>query len=113
MNKTFDQNDVNENKGLAIVIAIFNILFFLPLVMDDKKNSVYLKHVANQTLIMAIVGIASGVVMGILAAIPVIGWIIGLLLPIAIFVFYIINIVNAAQANGKSLPLIGTIEIIK
>ena len=37
MNKTFDQNDVNTNKGLAIGMAIVPVLFFLPLVMDDKN----------------------------------------------------------------------------
>lgn len=113
MNKTFDQNDVNTNKGLAIGMAIVPVLFFLPLVMEDKKSSAFLKHVANQTLLMFILGAASTIIMTILAIIPIIGWIIDILLPIAIFVFWIINIVNAAQANGKSLPFIGNIEIIK
>ena len=59
---------------------------------------------------MFILGAASTVIMPILAIIPIIGWIIDILLPIAIFVFWIINIVNAAQANGKALPFIGNIE---
>jgi uncharacterized membrane protein len=113
MNKTFDQNDVNTNKGLAIGMAILPVLFFLPLVMEDKKNSAFLKHTANQTLLIFILGVASGVICTILAFIPIIGWLIDLLLPIAIFVLYIINIVNAVQANGKSIPFIGNIEIIK
>lgn len=111
--KTFDQNDVNTNKGLAIVMAIIPILFFLPLVMSDKKDSMFLKHQANQSLIYTILNIGSCIIVGIMSLIPFIGAIIVALFPIALFVLYIINIVNAAQANGKSLPLIGTIEIIK
>ena len=113
MNKTFDQNDVNTNKGLAIVISIFSILFFLPLVMDDKKNSAYLKHVANQTLIVLITSIAFSVIGWVILLIPGIGKIIYGLLYLALFVLAILNIVNAVQANGKSLPVIGTIEITK
>ncbi len=111
--KSFDQGDVQANKGIAILMAIIPVLFFLPLVMDDKKNSAFLKHQANQTLIYFIAAAASGIVCTILALIPVIGWIISVLVPIAIFVAYILNIVNAATGNGKSLPFVGTIQIIK
>lgn len=111
--KTFDPNDVNENKGLAIVMAIIPVLFFLPLVMPEKKSSMYLTHQANQTLIYFILAVASGIITGILGLIPVVGGILKALIPLAIFVVYIINIVNAATGNGKGIPFIGSIEIIK
>ena len=111
--KIFEQNDTETNKGLAVVIAIFTILFFLPLVMDDKKNSAYLKHVANQTLICLLTSVAVSVVGWILLVIPAVGLILRSLLSLALLALWIINIVYTAQANGKSLPIIGDIVILK
>ena len=54
-----------------------------------------------------------GIVSGILLWIPVIGWLISVLLSIALLVFMILGIVNAAQGKAKELPLIGSIKIIQ
>ena len=43
----------------------------------------------------------------------VIGWLISVLLSIALLVFMILGIVNAAQGKAKELPLIGSIKIIQ
>lgn len=111
--KTFDQNDVNTNKGLAIVMAIIPILFFLPLVMDDKKSSLLLKHTANQSLLLLIAAIGYSVVGWIILFIPVLGKLVYGLLYLALIVLFIINIINTAQANGKPFPFVGSIEILK
>jgi len=58
--KVFDQADVEANKTLAILMVIFNIVFFLPLVMEDKKDSAYLKFYANQALFMLLVNLIPG-----------------------------------------------------
>ena len=111
--KTFDQNDINTNKDLAIIMAIFPILFFLPLVMDDKKGSAFLKHTANQSLLLLISAIGFSIVGWILLFIPVLGKLMYVLLYMAVFVLLIINIINTVQANGKPYPFVGAIEIIK
>ena len=102
--KYFSEQDVADNKGLGILMAFFCILFFLPLVMSDKKNSEYLRHRANQSLIVFICGIISGVV----SFIPLIGWVIS----IAQLILWILNLVYACQGNGKQLPLVGQIKIL-
>lgn len=43
----FDQEDLNKNKTNGILMAIIPILFFLPLVSNDMKNSAFLKFRAN------------------------------------------------------------------
>ena len=43
----------------------------------------------------------------------VIGWLISVLLSIALLVFMILGIVTAAQGKAKELPLIGSIKIIQ
>ena len=102
-------NDVNDNKAMAIIGYIIPILFFIPLV-TDAKNSPFAKFHANQQLILLIAAIAVNVVG---AMIPFIGWF--LILPlgsIAIIVFAIMGVINAAKGEMKALPLIGEFKII-
>lgn len=102
-------NDVNDNKPMAIIGYIIPLLFFIPLV-TDAKNSPFAKFHANQQLILLIAAIAVNVVGTI---IPFIGWFIILPLgTIAIIVFAIIGVINAAKGEMKTLPLIGEFKII-
>lgn len=104
-----DNNDVNQNKAMAIIGYIIPILFFIPLV-TDAKNSPFAKFHANQQLILLIAAIAVNVVGSI---IPILGWFIILPLGvIAIFIFAIIGLINAAKGEMKELPLIGGFKII-
>ncbi len=109
----FDSQDVEKNKTIAILMSIFTILFFLPLVDDSMKNSAYLKHTANSTLLVILLSVATSIVAPIIGFIPFIGGFISVIVGLAASVFYIINIVYTVQANGKSLPLLESFEIIK
>ena len=104
--ETFDQNDVQQNKTVVlltcILIIFIPILFFLPLVAC--KDSPYAKFYANQCLLLFIANIIAGVTTFI---------VIGIFIYIAVFIFEIINAVNANNGLRKGIPLIGGIEIIK
>lgn len=103
--------DANKNKAMAIIGYILPILFFIPLLSEETKNSPFAKFHANQQLLLLIAAIIVNVVGGI---VPIIGWFI--LLPIGtilLFVFAIMGIINAAKGEMKKLPLIGNYEIIK
>lgn len=106
-NYNFSQEDANANKGMGILMSVFPFLFFLPLVVENQKNSEYLKFRANQSLIILICSVACS----ILSYIPVIKYV-AFIIRIAVFVFAIINLVNACQASDKPLPLIGDIKIL-
>lgn len=108
-NQNFTLEDSNQNRVLGVVMAIFPILFFIPLI--GNNSSVYLRFRANQTLIAFILGVA----VSILSKIPYLGTVIGIVGGLFEFVIAIMNIVYAAteQTTGKPLPLIGQIEIIK
>ena len=101
----FDPADIQNNKIMA-VLAYIGILFLVPLLA--AKDSKFARFHANQGLVL-LVGIASGILLWI----PVIGWLISVLLSIALLVFMILGIVNAAQGKAKELPLIGSIKIIQ
>ena len=102
--------DAEKNKAMAIIGYIVPILFFIPLV-TDAKNSPFAKYHANQQLDLLLAAIAVNIVGGI---IPIIGWFIILPLgSIALIVFAIMGIINAAKGAMKPLPLIGGINLIK
>lgn len=109
----FDQGDIEKNKTNGLLMTIIPILFFLPLVSDDMKNSSYLKFFSNQTLLVIIASALAGICGKILGLIPFIGGILGFAVSILVLVLYIINIVNAANGKGKKLPVIGGISLIK
>lgn len=109
----FEQSDVEKNKTNGLLMTIIPILFFLPLVSEDMKSSSYLRFFANQTLLVIIAAVLSGICGKILGFIPVIGWILGWAVSALVLVLYIMNIVNAANGKGKKLPAIGGISIIK
>jgi uncharacterized membrane protein len=107
---TASNNDVEQNKAMAIVGYIIPILFFIPLV-SDAKNSPFAKFHANQQLILLIAAIIINVVGTI---IPFIGWFIILPLgSIAIIVLIIMGVINSINGKMKELPMIGTFKIIK
>lgn len=107
----------DQKKIWGILGYIVGVTFFIPLVIDSLKNNAYSKFHANQQLVLLIAGVAMGIVIPIIAVVPIIGWIIALigapLLWIAIFVFAIMGIISAAKGEMKPLPLIGSIKIIK
>jgi uncharacterized membrane protein len=110
----------DQTKLWGILGYIIGILFFIPLVTDSLKNNAYSRFHANQQLVLLIAEVALSIIlpilMTILVFIPVIGWIVGLLLPLlwlVLLVFAILGIINAAKGETKPLPLIGGIKIIK
>ncbi len=106
----FDPADIQNNKIMA-VLAYIGILFLVPLLA--AKDSKFARFHVNQGLVLFLADIIVGIASGILVWIPIIGWLISLVLSIALFVFMIIGIVNAAQGQAKELPLIGSIKIVQ
>ena len=101
-----DPQDVQNNKALAI-LSYIGLLFIIPLVA--APNSKFAKFHANQGLLLFLFDI----IMGIVAVIPFIGWLIAVAGSVASLVFMIMGIVNAAKGEAKELPLIGKYRIIK
>jgi uncharacterized membrane protein len=101
----FDQNDIQANKGMAIVAYI---LFFVPLIA--AKESKYAMYHANQGLTLFLAAVITNVILGI---IPIIGWILLPFSNLAVVVLAILGIVAAAQGQAKPLPVIGAYTLLK
>jgi uncharacterized membrane protein len=100
-----DPSDVQSNKGMAVLAYI---IFFIPLLA--AKDSKFAMYHANQGLVLFLAAVASNIVLGM---IPIIGWILLPFAYLAVLVFIIIGIMNAANGRNKPLPLIGGISILK
>ena len=102
----YTAEDINNNKVVAL-LSYIGILFLVPLLA--AKESKYAQFHANQGLVLFI----ANLILGVAAAIPVLGWIVSAVGYIFTFVCMILGIVNAAQGKAKELPYIGKYRIIK
>ncbi len=100
----YDAQDIEKNKVMALLAYI---IFLIPLLA--AKDSKFARFHTNQGLVLFIGAILSSVI----AAIPLIGWIIAPLAGLAITVLAIIGILNALNGRAKELPLIGKFKILK
>ncbi len=118
-----DPADIENNKVMA-VLSYFGILVLIPIFA--AKDSKFARFHANQGLVLwitaLVVGIALGIVVGILGAIlilvglgflSIILSIISSAVSIAFLVLAILGIVNAATGKAKELPIIGKFKILK
>lgn len=97
----------DSNDKLFGVLSYLGILWLVGLLAGKTE---FAKFHANQGLVLFI----ADIIVGIAAVIPFVGWfIIGPVGGIAVFVFMIMGIVNAAQGQMKPLPIIGKIQILK
>jgi uncharacterized membrane protein len=113
----FDFDDVQNTN--VVVTACTYILFFIPYIF--APNSQYAKFHANQSLVYLIcnvvLNIASKIICSILGFVPVVGSIVGTVLPLLVslvnIALFIIGVVNAFNKQAKELPIIGRFTILK
>jgi uncharacterized membrane protein len=91
------KND-DQSKVVAIVSYITLIGWIIALIMNQSKKTDLGSFHIRQALLIYIVGF-------ILWWIPIIGW----LLNIAVFVFWIMGLVYAAQGQQKEVPVLGSL----
>ncbi|MCM1524672.1 MAG: hypothetical protein NC120_09475 [Ruminococcus sp.] len=115
----FSSSDKSENITMGVVMSILPFLFFLPLVMDDKKYSPYCKFRANQCLItfivMAVLNAAAFIIGLALGFIPLIGSLAGLvcnILKIVSLLYYLQNLIFAIMGSGKRVFIAGELDLI-
>lgn len=100
----FDKTDIEQNKVMAVLAYI---IFLVPLIA--AKDSRFARFHTNQGLVLFI----SVIIFSIVAAIPIIGWIIAPIIGLLITVLAIIGIINALNGRTKELPIIGKFKILK
>lgn len=102
----FTQEDIQKNKGMAILAYI---IFFVPLLVDGAKDSPFVKFHVNQGLLLVLGYLA----LSVIGMVPILGWIISVLGWLVLVVIHLITLIGAANGQAKKLPLIGDIKLIK
>lgn len=95
-----------DKKTTGIVAYLTWVGLIIAFVAGDKEGA---KFHLNQSLVIWIGGIISGV----LRYIPFIGWIFSSILGIFLFVCVIIGLIGAIKEEDKEAPLIGGIKILQ
>ena len=91
---------------MGIVAYITLIGMIIAFCAGDKEGA---KFHLNQALVIWIANLACSV----LSVIPVIGWIVGFVGGIFIFVCWVMGLIYAIKEEEKEVPLIGKIQILK
>lgn len=101
----------NENGKLCAILAYFLIGIIWYFVDDKMKKDAFAKFHAKQALFLLIISLVVSVALSLLAGIPFLGWVIGLLLGfflnLVIFILWIFGLVYAAKGEKKKIPIIG------
>ncbi len=98
---------------------VFGVLSYLgPLVIISLAvgKTPFVKHHANQGLVLFILEVIFSVVLAIAGLIPVVRvlfWIIGGLVDLVCFIMAIMGIVGVVNGEMNELPVIGAIKLIK
>lgn len=98
-----------DNKIIMAVIAY--VLFFVPLLTDDKKDS-FVKYHVRQGLVLFILAVIVWIFNGMIYSLfPFSMWgfasMISWILNLAVFVFFILGVKNALTHKEEPLPIIG------
>lgn len=109
--------DAMVKKVLFSLCYLWGILFFIPLIMykDDDEAKTH----ANEGLVLLLISIVGNALCGIFTGIfmgNAIGTTFSILLGVfnvLVLLLGILGIVNVVTENGRSLPVIGTIKLIK
>ncbi len=95
-----------DTKTTGIVAYLTLIGFIVALVAGDKEGA---KFHLNQALIIYI----GAIVLGVVACIPLIGWLIAMVGEIFILVCWIMGLIAAINQEEKQIPLLGSIKLLK
>lgn len=92
-------------QNVAGALAYFVIVAIVWLVLEPYNKNRFIRFHSIQAIALAVIFMGLSIVLG---AIPILGWIVGILfLPIAGFIVWIICFVKAFQNEMFKLPVIG------
>lgn len=92
----------DTSKILAAIGYLTGIVALVAVLIEPYKDEKYVRHHAIQALGLWVASVA----LGVIAVIPVVGWIIAPLGSIAVLVFAIMGAVKAWQGEMWEMPLV-------
>lgn len=93
----------DEGKNIAVIAYITVIGLIVAFVMNNDKKLPFAQYHITQSLGLALTGIALGVV----GMIPILGWIISILGTFVLIYMWIMGLLNAINDKEKPIPFLG------
>ena len=111
--RAYSPSQGSENYSLtpqnaAIICYLTLVGLVIAAVLADSKDPFFRFHL-NNAVVIAI----CSVILGAVAVIPILGWIVGFAGSIFLFVCVIMGIISAVNGECKELPVIGQFKILK
>lgn len=98
-----DNGSINDGKNIAIIAYLTIIGLIIAFVLNnEKRNDFATFHIRQSLGIFLTLFVA-----GLFRYIPFIGWVLSLVVVIAMAILWIIGIINAANGNKKPVPFLG------
>ncbi len=92
-----------EGKTVAIIAHLTWVGLLIAFIINNDNSSSIGSFYIRQNLGLLIMGL----IVGVLGVVPVVGWILGAILGVALLIFWIISIINALGGKEKPVPLVG------
>jgi len=108
--ETTTQNDTGKTVAIISYITIIGFIIAIVMHNDNKNKSELGAFHIRQALGIFITGFSLMIISLIFANIPGLNWIVAILAQISyigLFVFWILGLIAAVNAEKKALPLIG------
>ncbi len=101
---TTEENiSISEGKSIATIAYLTIVGLIIAFVMNSDKKNEFAKYHIRQSLGLAV----TGLVLGIIGLIPILGWIINILGFIVLVYMWVIGLMNAINEKQKPVPLLG------
>src|SRR5690606_34165274 len=94
---------VSEGKVIAIIAYITFIGLILAFVMNNEKKNKFASYHIRQALGIGL----TGLVLGLVNVIPVLGWFIAITGFFVLFVMWVMGLLNASNGKAKPVFLLG------
>lgn len=92
-----------EGKNIAIIAYITVIGLIIAFVMNNDKKEPFASYHIKQSLGLALTGLA----LGVIGMIPILGWIINILGIFVLLYMWVIGLMNAINGKESSVPFLG------
>ena len=92
-----------EGKKIATISYITVIGLIIAFVMNNDKKDPFASYHIRQVVGLAV----SGLVMGVVGMVPILGWLVVLLGSFVLLYMWIMGLINAINGRLKPVPLLG------
>ncbi|TQD36960.1 DUF4870 domain-containing protein [Haloflavibacter putidus] len=94
----------DKEKNIGIIAYLTLIGLIVAFVMNNEEKSSYAQYHIKQSLGLML----SGLALGVIGLIPILGWIVSILGTFFLLYLWIMGLLNAINSKQKPVPILGT-----